>query len=576
MVTEESLNTTLADYAKTEDIPEGYDDTELSNRVTATEEAITTLNGSGEGSVTKAVNDALNEFATNISNDGIVNTYKELIDYAASHSSDVAEMVGDIEANTTAIDGLDGRVETLETNLGSHTVKSDVPADAKFTDTTDFLPLAGGSMDTNAEVNFSGDRGTTTIKGGVIESNGSVKALDIMASCIYSETGQPGGVIDVYASLLIPEADISSLTVNELSVSKTINADINGHATTATVATKLDNTSSIGTTYKPVFFNAEGVPEACTYTLSKSVPSSAVFTDTKNTAGSTNSTSKLFLIGATTQAVNPQTYSNSNCYISGNNMYSNGRKCITSYVDDGTIIQMCNSTDNSYIRPSSVDFLHYDEGYDVEVSAGIEYNRVYLSNDDGTTTIEYTPYGINSAGSSYTLNLYDDTKHYDMGYDAFSAHAADGTKFNLGISSCPWKQLYATTSTIATSDRNEKMDIADLDDALTKDFVMSLKPSSYKFINNDSNRTHYGMISQDVEETMNSLGMDSLDFAGFIKSPKMVTSEETGKLVEVEGEYTYGLRYEEFIAPMIKMIQMQQKEIEELKSAVAKLSNKAQ
>lgn len=36
--------------------------------------------------------------------------------------------------------------------------------------------------------------------------------------------------------------------------------------------------------------------------------------DTKNTAGSTNSDSKLFLIGATTQAANPQTYSDSEVY----------------------------------------------------------------------------------------------------------------------------------------------------------------------------------------------------------------------------------------------------------------------
>lgn len=39
-----------------------------------------------------------------------------------------------------------------------------------------------------------------------------------------------------------------------------------------------------------------------------------VTTDTKNTAGSTDSTSKLFLIGATSQAANPQTYSNANVY----------------------------------------------------------------------------------------------------------------------------------------------------------------------------------------------------------------------------------------------------------------------
>ena len=37
-------------------------------------------------------------------------------------------------------------------------------------------------------------------------------------------------------------------------------------------------------------------------------------TNTLNTAGSTNSTSKLFLIGATSQAANPQTYSHSGVY----------------------------------------------------------------------------------------------------------------------------------------------------------------------------------------------------------------------------------------------------------------------
>ena len=36
--------------------------------------------------------------------------------------------------------------------------------------------------------------------------------------------------------------------------------------------------------------------------------------DTKNTAGSTNSTSKMYLIGATSQGANPQTYSNSAVY----------------------------------------------------------------------------------------------------------------------------------------------------------------------------------------------------------------------------------------------------------------------
>lgn len=49
-------------------------------------------------------------------------------------------------------------------------------------------------------------------------------------------------------------------------------------------------------------------------------------TDTKNTAGSTNTTDKLFIIGAKSQAANPQTYSNDKVYIKDNTLYANGKK----------------------------------------------------------------------------------------------------------------------------------------------------------------------------------------------------------------------------------------------------------
>lgn len=46
------------------------------------------------------------------------------------------------------------------------------------------------------------------------------------------------------------------------------------------------------------------------------------YTDTKNTAGSTNSSSKLYLIGATSQATNPVTYSNSGVYTQSGSVYA--------------------------------------------------------------------------------------------------------------------------------------------------------------------------------------------------------------------------------------------------------------
>ena len=52
----------------------------------------------------------------------------------------------------------------------------------------------------------------------------------------------------------------------------------------ATNASRLSNTTAIGSATQPVYFTASGVPAACSYTLGASVPSTAVFTDTKVTA----------------------------------------------------------------------------------------------------------------------------------------------------------------------------------------------------------------------------------------------------------------------------------------------------
>lgn len=57
-----------------------------------------------------------------------------------------------------------------------------------------------------------------------------------------------------------------------------------------------------------------GMVASFTYDGTNWIRNDGYFTDTKNTAGSTNSASKLFLVGATSQAANPQTYSNSGVY----------------------------------------------------------------------------------------------------------------------------------------------------------------------------------------------------------------------------------------------------------------------
>lgn len=61
-------------------------------------------------------------------------------------------------------------------------------------------------------------------------------------------------------------------------------------------------------------------------------------TDTKNTAGATNTSSKLFIIGATSQGANPRTYSHDTAYIGTDGcLYSGGIKVASKVMYTATI-----------------------------------------------------------------------------------------------------------------------------------------------------------------------------------------------------------------------------------------------
>lgn len=103
-IVEGKVATIEADYLK------AADKAELAEDIKVNTDAIAVLNGNSEtaGSVDKKVADAINDFATKISDDDTINTFKELIDYAATHGSEFTELVGEVDANTKAIETLNG------------------------------------------------------------------------------------------------------------------------------------------------------------------------------------------------------------------------------------------------------------------------------------------------------------------------------------------------------------------------------------------------------------------------------------------------------------------------------------
>ena len=129
----------------------------------------------------------------------------------------------------------------------------------------------------------------------------------------------------------------------------------------------------------------------------------------------------------------------------------------------------------------------------------------------------------------------------------------------------------------STSDERLKENIENSD--LGLDFIKSLRPVKYKWKDKDEfiqygddgetveqvyppetyTRTHYGLISQEVKQTLEDSGKTAEDFGGYTYTEK---------------EDVHGLRYSEFISPLIKAMQEQQEIIEKLLARVEELEKK--
>ena len=124
----------------------------------------------------------------------------------------------------------------------SYTLNKTVPSDAVFTDTT-YSSKSEANGGTDVSLVTTGEKYNWNRKSNLVLGNTSYTAL--AGSTKYAGSSTQGGA--------------------------------------ATSAEKLTNTSNIGNTNQPVYFTTDGVPTAISYTINKSVPSNAAFTDTHYT-----------------------------------------------------------------------------------------------------------------------------------------------------------------------------------------------------------------------------------------------------------------------------------------------------
>ena len=135
----------------------------------------------------------------------------------------------------------------------------------------------------------------------------------------------------------------------------------------------------------------------------------------------------------------------------------------------------------------NVDLIPSSNAYDLGnfTNKFVQIHGITINASSQVSTDLISPY---AGGSSTSVKINGDLLPEN-------AIGGSGTR-NLGNATHLWKQLFASTNVIDTSDRNTKKDIKTIDDALP--LVRKLKPVSY--IRKAGKRRHTGFISQDILE----------------------------------------------------------------------------
>ena len=216
----------------------------------------------------------------------------------------------------------------------------------------------------------------------------------------------------------------------------------------------------------------------------------------------------------------------------------------------GIEVTRTGTTSDTFLVIKAQDDASSDATLQLEVINTSAHSRINFG-DSGDADVGRIDYDHSENDLSFKLSGSD---RYEMDTGAFHPTTDDGP--DVGRSTNRFDNIRATNGSIVTSDRNEKNTIVASD--LGLDFINKLSPVSYKF--NNKTRTHYGLIAQDIETLLGTLSKTATDFAGFCKDEIKIKTEidEDGNAKEVALDTPfdrYGLRYTEFIAPMIKAIQ---------------------
>ena len=244
-------------------------------------------------------------------------------------------------------------------------------------------------------------------------------------------------------------------------------------------------------------------------------------------------------------------------------------------------VHIGNTTQGLHTGTNNSGAIYFGNSADVPATttAGIETSW-------GNASMPQIHIGVTRDGNKTRIGcFYDQTVRFYTGnveraifHPAGHFYPSTDNAYTCGASGQRWASLWAANGTIQTSDQREKNTITD--SVLGLNFIQSLRPVSYKWnvggneveLERDSNgntipgsdgadktittskpgtRTHWGLIAQEVKAAVDATGVD---FGGWVLSDKD------------DPDSQQALRYDQFIAPLIKAVQELSAKVEELEA----------
>lgn len=157
-----------------------------------------------------------------------------------------------------------------------------------------------------------------------------------------------------------------------------------------------------------------------------------------------------------------------------------------------------------------------------------------------------------AVGKSSGYNITTGSNNTAIGYDTTVPDPIASNQVRIGNTAVTYAGIQVAWT--VTSDKRLKSNIKDSD--LGLDFIKQLRPVSYIRKNDESKKSEYGFIAQELKETLKNNGVTN-----------------SGIISEAD-DSTMSVRYNDLLAPLVKAVQEQQKLIEDQQAIIMKLQKK--